>query len=333
MLRLFPVDLRGRAMAIPLATLAAPVSWGTTYVVVTELMPDDRPLLVSALRALPAGLLLAAVSLMTSRWRPRGAEWGRQAALAVLNIGAFFPLLVVAVYRLPGGVAAAFGGVQPLLVPLITWVVAGNRPRRFQLAVGAVAAAGVAMVVLRPGAAMDWTGSLAALGANVSFALGVVLTKRWPAPSAPVAATGWQLLLASVLLVPLAAVVEGPPPAFETTHLLGTGYLSIAATGFAFLLWFRGVRALPAAAPPLLGLAAPVTGAAMGWLVLGEALTPVQLVGFAVTVGAIAYGALGAAREGGRTPTVESLRRRAPRVPAASLARSPVQPCGSAAGC
>jgi probable blue pigment (indigoidine) exporter len=326
-------DARERAVALPLATLAAPVSWGTTYVVVTELMPDDRPLLVSALRALPAGLLLAAVSLMTSRWRPRGAEWGRQATLAVLNIGAFFPLLVVAVYRLPGGVAAAFGGVQPLLVALLGWLVAGNRPRPLQLTVGVVAASGVAMVVLRPGATMDWAGSFAAVGANVSFALGVVLTKRWPAPSAPVAATGWQLLLASLLLVPLAAVVEGVPRAVETSHLLGTSYLSVVATGLAFLLWFRGVRALPAAAPPLLGLAAPVTGAAMGWLVLGEDLTPFQLVGFAVTVGAITYGALGAAREVGRTPLVERLRRRTPRWSAGRVDRLPARPCGCPTGC
>jgi probable blue pigment (indigoidine) exporter len=327
------VDARPRVVALPLATLAAPVSWGTTYVVVTELMPDDRPLLVSVLRALPAGLLLAAVGLMTSRWRPRGAEWGRQAALAVLNIGAFFPLLVVAVYRLPGGVAAAFGGVQPLLVALLGWVVAGNRPRRLQLTVGVVAASGVAMVVLRPGAAMDWTGSFAAVGANVSFALGVVFTKRWSAPSAPVAATGWQLLLASVLLVPLAAVVEGVPRAVETSHLLGTSYLSVVATGLAFLLWFRGVRALPAAAPPLLGLAAPVTGAAIGWLVLGEDLTSFQLVGFAVTLGAIAYGALGAAREDGRTPLVERLRRQVPRWSAERMDRPPALPCGCPTRC
>ena len=41
----------------------------------------------------------------------------------------------------------------------------------------------------------------------------------------------------------------------------------------------------------LLGLAAPVTGALLGWLVKGESLSPVQLVGFAITIGAIARGA------------------------------------------
>ena len=53
-------------------------------------------------------------------------------------------------------------------------------------------------------------------------------------------------------------------------------------------MWFTGIRRLPAPAPPLLGLAAPVTGAVLGWVVLGQALSPVQLLGFAVTLGAIA---------------------------------------------
>ena len=34
-----------------------------------------------------------------------------------------------------------------------------------------------------------------------------------------------------------------------------------------------------------------MTGAVLGWIVLGQSLSPVQLVGFAVTIGAIAYGA------------------------------------------
>jgi SnoaL-like domain len=44
-------------------------------------------------------------------------------------------------------------------------------------------------------------------------------------------------------------------------------------------------------APPSLGLAAPVTAAVLGWVLLGQALSPLQLAGFAVTVAAIAYGA------------------------------------------
>ena len=96
-----------RADRSAVATVLAPIAWGTTYLAVTQLLPAGRPLLVAALRVLPAGLLLVAAGRLSSRWRPRGREWRPTAVLAACNFAVFFPLLVVAVYRLPGGVAAA----------------------------------------------------------------------------------------------------------------------------------------------------------------------------------------------------------------------------------
>lgn len=273
------------------ATLLAPISWGTTYVTVTELLPDGRPLLVAAARVLPAGAVLAAAGWLTSRWRPRGSQWWRTGVLATFNFGIFFPLLVTAVYLLPGGVAAAAGGLQPLLVAVITWAVSGRRPRAMELAVGVLAVVGVGLVVVRPGAGLDPVGVLAAAAANVSFAIGVVLTKQFPAPSNRVASTGWQLLIGGLVLAPLTVIVEGAPPSLTSVHLVGFAYLGLVGTALAFVLWFSGIVRLPAAAPPLLGLAAPVTGAVLGWVVLGEALSPLQLGGFVLTIGAIAYGA------------------------------------------
>jgi probable blue pigment (indigoidine) exporter len=281
----------GAAWATAGATVLAPVSWGTTYMTITELLPDGRPLLVATVRVVPAGLALLLVAAAGSRWRPRGADWRRIATLALFNFGIFFPLLVVAVYRLPGGVAAAAGGLQPLLVAALAWRIARRRPAPLELAVGGVAALGVGLVVIRPGAGLDSVGVLAAIAANVSFAVGVVLTKRYPAPTNRLAATGWQLLMSGVILVPLTAIVEGAPPPLTGRNVAGFAYLSLAATALAFVLWFNGIRRLPTAAPPLLGLAAPVTGAALGWAVLDQSLSPVQLTGFVVTLGAIGYGA------------------------------------------
>jgi probable blue pigment (indigoidine) exporter len=282
---------QGHTGATSALTLLAPISWGTTYVTITELLPAGRPLLVAAARVAPAGLLLLVVGAFVSRWRPRGADWWRTGVLAAFNFAIFFPLLAVAVYRLPGGVAAAVGGLQPLLVALCSWPATSRRPRAADLLVGVIAALGVGLVVVRPGADIDPLGLVVAIGANVSFAVGVVLTKHFPTPPNRVAATGWQLLIGGVVLVPLTLLVEGPPPPVTGQGLAGFASLSIAGTALAFVLWFNGIRRLPAAAPPLLGLAAPVTGVVLGWVVLGQALSPVQLTGFAITIGAIAYGA------------------------------------------
>ena len=278
--------------AIALTTMLAPIAWGTTYWVVTELLPADRPLLVAATRVVPAGLLLVAIGLATSGWRPRGREWRHVALLSLANFGVFFPLLIAATYRVPGGVIASFAGLQPLLVLLGAWLMAGWRPRGRDVAVGVSAAVGVLLVVGLPGGSLDPLGLVLALAANVSFAAGVVLTKHLPVPPDRIAHTGWQLVLRGLLIVPLAVVVEGIPSGVSGSNLLGAAYLGIVATGAAGVLWFNGVQRLPVAAPPLLGLASAVTGVIVGWVVLGQGLSLVQSAGFLLTLAAIGYGAL-----------------------------------------
>jgi probable blue pigment (indigoidine) exporter len=277
--------------------MLAPISWGTTYITVTEFLPPDSPLLIAALRVLPAGLVLVAIGWWRTRWLPTGAEWTPLVVLGACNFGLFFPLLIVTADRLPGGVAAAAAGMQPLLVVLITWAFTGRAPRRLELVVGVVAAVGVGMVVLKPGAGFDRVGLLAAVGANLAFASGVVLTRRFAPPRDRITATGVQLLLAAVVLVPVALVVDGVPAQLTARNIGGFLYLSLFGTALAYVLWFRGIPRLPVQAPPLLGLATPVTGATLGYLVRDERFSTVQLVGFVITIGAIAWGAISARRQ------------------------------------
>lgn len=274
-----------------LTTMLAPIAWGTTYWVVTELMPVDRPLFVAAVRVVPAGLLLVAVGLLTSGWRPRGREWRDLALLSLANFGLFFPLLVAATYRVPGGVIASFAGLQPLLVLAGTWLLVGTAPRARDVAVSLAAAIGVVLVVGLPREALDPLGLVLALGANVSFAVGVVLTRKLPEPPDRVAHTGWQLVISSLVIVPLALVIEGAPASVSLPNVTGFLYLGLVTTGIASVLWFRGIPRLPVAAPPLLGLSAAVTGVVIGWIALGQTLTLVQSAGFLITLAAIAYGA------------------------------------------
>ena len=76
-------------MRLVAITALAPLSWGTSYLVTSELLPPSRPLLAAVLRALPAGLLLLALT----RTLPRGAWWWKAPVLGGLNIGVFFALL------------------------------------------------------------------------------------------------------------------------------------------------------------------------------------------------------------------------------------------------
>ncbi|WP_329050567.1 EamA family transporter [Streptomyces violaceus] len=273
-------------------TALAPVSWGTTYAVTTEFLPADRPLFTGLMRALPAGLLLLALA----RVLPRGAWWWKTAVLGALNIGAFFPLLFLSAYRLPGGMAAVVGSAGPLFVAGLSALLLAQRPTGRTLLTGAVAAFGVSLVVLRAAGALDGLGLLAALAATVSMSAGTVLTQRWgrPAGVGPLALTGWQLTAGGLLIAPLAFLAEGAPPALDGRAAGGYLYLAVANTAVAYWLWFRGIGRLTATQVTFLGPLSPLTAAVVGWAALGQALTPVQLVGMGLAFGATVAGQFGA---------------------------------------
>ena len=267
------------------ATAVAPVVWGSTYVVTTELLPVGHPLFAALLRALPAGL----IALAATRTLPRGAWWWKAAALGVLNIGLFFPLLFTAAERLPGGVAATLGATQPLIVALLAVGVLRERPSAWKFAWGVVGVVGVGLVVLGPAAGFDTVGVLAGLGGAATMALGVTLTKRWgrPAGVGPTALAGWQLTAGGLFLVPLTFLVEGAPPAVDGPAIAGYLWLGLAGGLLAYALWFRGIGALPVTSASVLGLLSPMVAAVLGVVVLGQTLGPVQLTGFVLALAAI----------------------------------------------
>ncbi|MFF5155723.1 EamA family transporter [Streptomyces sp. NPDC000348] len=287
-----------RATLIALTALA-PVSWGTTYAVTTEFLPADRPLFTGLVRALPAGLVLLAVV----RVLPRGAWWWKAAVLGALNIGAFFPLLFLSAYRLPGGMAAVVGSVGPLFVVGLSALLLGQRPTARNVLTGIVAAFGVGLVVLKAAGALDPPGVLAALASTASMSAGTVLTKRWGRPEGvgPLALTGWQLTAGGLLIAPVAVLAEGAPPALDAPALGGYLYLALANTAIAYWLWFRGIGRLTATQVTFLGPLSPLTAALVGRAALGETLTPLQLAGMALAFGATVAGQTGPLARTART--------------------------------
>jgi probable blue pigment (indigoidine) exporter len=278
--------MRTTGRALVATTALAPAAWGLTYIVTTELLPPGRPLLTGVLRALPAGLLLAA----GARQRPTGAWWGRALVLGTLNIGGFFALLFVAAYRLPGGVAATLGAVQPLIAAALGAALLRERAGRRTVAAGTLGILGVALLVLRSGARLDPLGVGAGLAGAVSMASGVVLTKRWGRPVPLLAFTSWQLIAGGLVLLPVALAVEGLPPALTGEHVVGYLWLATGGTAVAYCLWFRGVGRLPVARVSLLGLLSPLVATLAGWVVLDQALAPPQLAGAALVLAGVGLG-------------------------------------------
>ena len=279
------MEERSPSVATVALTAVAPVVWGSTYAVTQLWLPPDRPFFAAAARVLPAGLLL----LLWVRRLPRGRWWGRSLLLGGLNHGLFFGLLYLAAFRLPSGLASTLTALSPLVVMGAAFLVIGERQARVTLVAALVGVAGVVTLVWQNGRAgtVDAVGVAAALGAVASSALGSVLVKRWSPPHDVLVTTSWQLVAGGLLLLPVAAVAEGAPPALDGPALGALLYLGLVGSALGYVLWFRGLTRMDAGAVAVVGLVNPVVGTALGVLLLAEPFGPVHLAAVAVTLGSV----------------------------------------------
>jgi probable blue pigment (indigoidine) exporter len=280
------LSVEGISIRTLLITAVAPVAWGTTYIVTETFLPPDRPLFAAAARALPAGLVLLAFR----RQLPRGEWWWKAALLGLCNIGLFMPLLFLAAYELPGGLAATLQCLSPLAVMAIALPVLGERAGLRRVVAALVGALGVALLVLRAGGELSTLGLVGAIGSVIVSALGFVLVKRWPSPTDMLTTVSWQLVVGGLALVPVALLVEGPPPSLTLPNLGGLLWLTTAGTALAYYCWFRGLARMPAGSVALVGLVNPVVGTLLGVLFAGEVFGWTQALGVALVLGGVVAG-------------------------------------------
>ncbi|MFE6733489.1 EamA family transporter [Microbacterium sp. NPDC057650] len=276
-------------------TALAPAVWGTTYIVTTHLLPEGHPLFAAMMRALPAGL----IALLIARQLPRGSWWWKSLVLGTLNMGAFFPLLFLAAQQLPGGVAATLGAAQPIVIAFLAVAILHEKLSRWRVGWGVLGMIGVALVVLGPDAAMSPLGILAGLTGAVSMGTGVVLTKKWGRPEgvSPVGLAGWQLTAGGLVLLLPALLIDGVPADIDGAAWLGYAWLGLVGALLTYTIWFNGIRRLPVTATALLGLLSPLVAATLGAVIAGEALTLIQLLGFAIALTAMLAGQLPAPKQ------------------------------------
>uniref|UniRef100_UPI0019E093A5 DMT family transporter n=1 Tax=Cellulomonas sp. TaxID=40001 RepID=UPI0019E093A5 len=236
--------------------------------------------------ALPAGLVLLAVA----RRAPHGTWWWRSLVLGALNMSAFFVLVYIAAQRLPTSVASTVMAVSPFALALVAWPLLGQRPRAASLAGAGLGFAGVVAMLLTGTVTVDPLGVLAGATAMLMSSLGFVLATRWKDDVDVLTTTSWQLVAGGLLLVPVALVSEGAPPALDGRAWLGLAFLSLVATALAYVTWFTALRHLPASAVGLVGLLNPVTGVAVGLALGGEHLTLLQSLGVLMVLAGVLVG-------------------------------------------
>lgn len=274
-------DRRGLVLIVLAAAL-----WGTTGTA-QALGPDmAAPLGVGLARLLVAGPALIIIA------RPQVSEarsdW-RLLLVAGAGMAAYQPLFFSAVDMAGVAIGTVVAiGSAPLLAGGLSWLV-----DREHLDVGwwVATALGIGGVgaISTAGAEVgsNTSGIIMAIGAGLSFAVYLVASRRLVVRARPVASMALIFATATVLSLPLLAVVD---LSWLTTRdgLLMTLHLGLVATAVAYVLFSIGLRSTSAPTAATASLFEPVTAGLLGVTILGESPGAASWIGIALLLASMA---------------------------------------------
>lgn len=279
-----PMTLREWAMLFILAGV-----WGGSFFFNAVALGALPVLTVVASRVIFGALLLAAVAGISGQSAPRGAPvWRALLGMGLLNNALPFTLIVWGQTHVASGTASIINAATPLFGVVLAHVVTEDEKMTGNRVAGVLA--GLAGVAVMMGGALDTGGNallgeLACLGAAFCYACSGLYGRRFRGMGlAPIVTASGQLAMASLVLAPLALVVDRPwtlpPPGVAVVvAVLGLAALS---TAFAYVVFFRLLATAGATNLMLVTLLVPVSAVLLGVLFLGETLTPRQFGGMAL---------------------------------------------------
>jgi drug/metabolite transporter (DMT)-like permease len=276
-------------------------SFGTSGAFVKPLLGAGwSPAAAVTARALTAGLVLLPFVLVALRgrwsalWR---ARW-RIAGMGIIAVAFTQFAYFAAIQRIPVATALLIEYLAPLLLVGFAWVTTWRMPRPTVL-LGSVLAIGGLVLVIGPGAlqAVDPLGLALAFSAAIGCAIYFVVAARPADGLPPVVLAGSGLILGGLALalvgvtgmLPFTAAF-GDVTLFDaaTPWWVPLAVVAVIGTAMAYASGITGTGMLGSRLASFVGLLEVVFASVFAWLLLGESLSPLQLVGGLLILGGIA---------------------------------------------
>jgi len=277
--------------------LAAAVLWGTTGTAQALAPEGAQPAAIGAMRLAIGGTALLALAGVRGALRGE-VRWPLLAtAFAGGSMAAYQVTFFAAVAKTGVAVATIIAiGTAPILAGMLGFLVRGERPgRRWGLAT-ALAVLGCILLISASGSlSVDVLGIVLALGAGGAYATYAVTSKGLLEDRSPDAVMAVVFCLGAVLLAPLLFVADLSWLA-QPRGLAVALHLGLVTTAAAYILFARGLMAIPVATAVTLSLAEPLTAGTLGVVVLGEQLTRPAVLGIGLILSGLVLLSLGGRR-------------------------------------
>ncbi|MGR7994130.1 DMT family transporter [Xanthobacter sp. ZOL 2024] len=258
--------------------------WSSAFAAAKTAVVDCPPLLLLCARFLLAGgVLLAACALMGQFSRISWRTLAMFAIIGTLNNAAYLGFSFMGMTTVSAGFTAVVVSATPLLTALAAAPLLGERltPRKLVgLLLGFVGVAFVLRSRLGQGHE-DPLGTVFVLAALVSLTAGTLAYKRMRLPAGTlVMGSGIQALAGGAVLAPIAFLMEDPGQVHLTPSLVTAFlYLTLAGSVGAFSLWLLILNRSSATKASALHFLMPPLGLMFGWLLLGETVPPLDILG------------------------------------------------------
>lgn len=260
--------------------------WGLVFVAI-KIGGDQMPIQVfNANRFVIGIILLALVTSKQGLWQR--VDWRTAIELTLLGLlghGLMQIAMVSGIMRTTASISALLYGATPLIVAGISAAFGLEQLKKRQWSGLLIAAGGMATVVLLRPPGMDqastYTGNALMLAAALIMAIYTVWSRRLLARLELMFITTWTIGVGAVIMV----IWSLPHQRIEMYRQMTWGgwvailYGALLALVIPNLLFLFGVREIGRARAAAFVNAVPPLGCLAGWLVLGETLRPLQIIG------------------------------------------------------
>ncbi|NIZ61489.1 EamA family transporter [Sedimentitalea sp. CY04] len=257
------------------------LTWGGTFMVVEIALRGITPFWLAAARIGLGALVTSTIWQLRGgklfAQRPTGSHIRTLAVIGVFSSAMPFMLLNWGQQYVTSGFAGvSMASVALFVLPLAHFFVPGEHltwRRTLGFLIGFV---GVSILIggqalSSSGAEMELAGRIACMAAACCYACSVILMRRLPAVNA-IGLAAVLLLIGSLVAIPVALIVEGPPPALDGETLIATLVLALIPTAGANMLRVAVVRSAGPVFATLVSYQVPLWSVLLGTLFLAEPL-------------------------------------------------------------
>lgn len=284
--------------------------WGLSYVSIKITVAEVPPVTMALIRFAIASVLLG---VLLKKIEPGAkvakADIPRMVLAGCLGITLYFYFENIGVKMTTVVNAALIVTIIPILAICLDILFFGAMLSGLKLVGIAIAAAGMYLSVTANGQldfnSANFIGNLFVMGAMLSWTFYTLVNKSLQHKYSGMCMTTYQTVIGTILLIPLSLTEVNEWQLYSLTAMGHIMFLAVFCSVVCYLLYMYVLKHLDVAITTLYLNLVPVVGVIGGYIILGESVMPIQLIGGAVTLLAILVMNFERSRQGKKIKSTE----------------------------